>query len=100
MRRLNPGEQKLLSDIQAEDVALSRLPLGMLEKDVFVTEVTIALSTLSSDSVGVIFCGGTSLSKAHRIVSRMSEDINFKIDVTDKSKAKIIRELCLVISKS
>ena len=41
--------------------------------------------------MGVIFCGGTSLSKAHRLIERMSEDVDFKLHVVDTTLSKNAR---------
>lgn len=52
---------------------------AILEKDIHVTEVLHALSVLSHPHVSFVFCGGTSLSKAHGVIERMSEDVDLKI---------------------
>jgi len=49
-----------------------------------------------SENFQVIFCGGTCLAKAHRIVKRMSEDIDFKIQIKNNknfSRSRLIKEL-------
>lgn len=33
--------------------------------------------------MGLVFCGGTCLSKAHRLIERMSEDVDFKLVVPE-----------------
>jgi len=50
-----------------------------VEKDLYVTKVLHALSDIKSEHFQLVFIGGTCLAKAHRIVDRMSEDIDFKL---------------------
>jgi predicted nucleotidyltransferase component of viral defense system len=83
MKQLNRADAKLLSDVREADDRLARLPEAMLEKDVFITEALLAVAALQNAEMGVIFCGGTSLSKAHRLIERMSEDVDFKLHVVD-----------------
>lgn len=81
MKQLSRADASLLSDLRAADEQLGRLPEAMLEKDVFITEAALVLGQLSDQDVRVVFCGGTSLSKAHRLIERMSEDVDFKLDL-------------------
>ncbi|MDF2867719.1 MAG: hypothetical protein K0S11_1189 [Gammaproteobacteria bacterium] len=58
----------------------------VIEKDYYVTQLIHALSEVENEHFGLVFAGGTCLAKAHKIVKRMSEDIDFKIQFkTDKS---------------
>ncbi len=50
---------------------------SFVEKDLFVTDVIKAMGKVKNDDFELIFMGGTCLSKAHKIVQRMSEDIDF-----------------------
>jgi len=52
---------------------------AVIEKDYFVTKALNALNKLDNRNFKLIFSGSTSLSKAHGIIKRMSEDIDFKI---------------------
>ncbi|MSQ88935.1 MAG: nucleotidyl transferase AbiEii/AbiGii toxin family protein [Betaproteobacteria bacterium] len=88
MKQLSRADAELLSDLRQVDEKLGRLPEAMLEKDVFITEATLALSQLDTDAIGLVFCGGTSLSKAHRLVERMSEDVDFKLAVHDRGLSR------------
>jgi predicted nucleotidyltransferase component of viral defense system len=81
MKQLSRADAELLSDVRQADEKLGRLPEAMLEKDVFITEAALVLAQLSSNEIGVVFCGGTSLSKAHRLIERMSEDVDFKLAI-------------------
>src|SRR5579872_4645024 len=70
---------------------------AVIEKDYYVTQVIHAISDLENEYFRLVFCGGTCLAKAHRIVNRMSEDVDFKIQLkkTDMnfSKTKLMKEL-------
>jgi predicted nucleotidyltransferase component of viral defense system len=50
---------------------------GIVEKDYFVTMV---LQKIAEKQPGVIFKGGTSLSKCHKLISRFSEDIDLSAE--------------------
>jgi predicted nucleotidyltransferase component of viral defense system len=67
----------------------------MLEKDVFITEAALELSRLNSEAISLVFCGGTSLSKAHRLVDRMSEDVDFKLAIHDRELSRNARRALL-----
>ncbi|MBY0544430.1 MAG: nucleotidyl transferase AbiEii/AbiGii toxin family protein [Gammaproteobacteria bacterium] len=60
--------------------------LSVVEKDFHVTQAIHALSKIKNDDFTLIFQGGTSLAKAHRIIERMSEDCDFRIHVTESWK--------------
>jgi len=88
MKQLSRADANKLSDFRDADEKLARLPHAMLEKDVFITEAILAVAALKNSDIEVVFCGGTSLSKAHGLVERMSEDVDFKLDVRDRSLSK------------
>lgn len=52
---------------------------GIVEKDYF---VTIILKKLKESIPGILFKGGTSLSKCFKIIERFSEDIDLTLDTT------------------
>ena len=62
-----------------------------LEKDCYAMEVLKAISTLKSNGITPIFTGGTSLSKAHKLISRFSEDLDFCVEYTNKDYSKATR---------
>jgi Nucleotidyl transferase AbiEii toxin, Type IV TA system len=66
---------------QAAVARVGRNPI-LLEKDVW---VVWALRALFEDPVGahLVFKGGTSLSKAHRLIKRFSEDIDLTYDIRE-----------------
>ena len=48
-------------------------------KDFYVVRAICALAAIDAAPFGLVFGGGTALARAHRIVRRMSEDVDFKI---------------------
>jgi predicted nucleotidyltransferase component of viral defense system len=69
---------------------------AVIEKDYYVTQIIHALSDIQNEYFRLIFAGGTCLAKAHRIVNRMSEDIDFKIQIKNNqnfSRTRLIKEL-------
>lgn len=97
MKTITGRQRRTLEDLSAEGL-LRALPLQTLEKDIHVTDLLHRLSTLrvhhphfprsrapASCSAGqdtgiqLVFACGTCLSKAHRIIDRMSEDVDIKV---------------------
>lgn len=89
-------DNTLINLITDTGVALD-LPNAVIEKDYFVTQVIHAISDIENEYFRLIFCGGTCLAKAHKIVKRMSEDVDFKIQIKNKdmnfSKSRLLKEL-------
>lgn len=54
---------------------------AFVEKDWFVTKVIEILTQNPYPNFSIIFTGGTSLSKAHKLIERFSEDIDFRLIV-------------------
>ncbi len=75
--QLSPADQREVLEIAREK---TQRPTLLLEKDVWVVWALGALfdSELAAD---ITFKGGTSLSKAHRIMDRFSEDIDLTYDI-------------------
>src|SRR5579883_1033913 len=68
----------------------------VIEKDYYVTQVIHTLSNEENENFCLVFCGGTCLAKAHKLVQRMSEDVDFKVQlkVTENfSKSRLKKEL-------
>lgn len=60
--------------------AFFRLPsVSLVEKDVHVVRAIQAVASVAADPFTLVFGGGTALARAHKIVRRMSEDVDFKI---------------------
>lgn len=92
MQNNNNDLHNLISATQA----YITLPGAVIEKDYYVTQVIQTLSNIENDYFRLIFCGGTCLAKAHKVVNRMSEDIDFKIQIKNNenfSRSRLIKEL-------
>jgi predicted nucleotidyltransferase component of viral defense system len=92
MKTITHHERDLILDVRNE--GLTTLPSGILEKDLLITEVLRTISAFESEAVQLVFCGGTSLAKAHGIVDRMSEDVDFKVlvpnDLSRSARSKLL----------
>jgi predicted nucleotidyltransferase component of viral defense system len=72
------GEQaRLINDARAEGIVA--LSAAILEKDILVTETLRAIAAQSDYGAALTFGGGTCLSKAHGLIRRMSEDVDFRV---------------------
>ncbi len=95
MRTITAEQKQKLEDLSAEGL-LKGLPVQTAEKDIHVTELLKALSELEvhhahfndlkrgeatrhDTGIELVFAGGTCLSKAHGLISRMSEDVDIKV---------------------
>ena len=60
---------------------------ALVEKDFYVVKALAAIATVDKDALHVrlVFGGGTALSRAHRLIRRMSEDIDLRI-VSDSNR--------------
>lgn len=70
---------------------------SIIEKDYY---VSLLLKEASNKIEGLVFKGGTSLSKCHKIIDRFSEDIDLSLNnkfFTQKYKRNAVREMVLVI---
>lgn len=90
------------------NVARNRdLPEAFLEKDFWITEVLRSLSREISTEVGqagdsvtahVVFKGGTSLSKAYRLIERFSEDVDALLvvhgDAGRRARDRLLKRAC------
>ncbi|NTW52694.1 MAG: nucleotidyl transferase AbiEii/AbiGii toxin family protein [Chlorobiaceae bacterium] len=81
MKTITASERDIILDVTGE--GLTALPAAVLEKDLLVTEILDRMRSLDTGSMMLVFCGGTSLSKAHGLLERMSEDIDFKVIVPE-----------------
>ena len=73
---MNASPDKTLLETAARGL---RMGSPVLEKDWHVTQVIAILSGIQHSGFEMIFSGGTALSKAHRLIQRFSEDIDFRI---------------------
>ena len=95
MRVLAPERRELIEALVAEAES-GAITAGLLEKDEHLTDALRALFALKPEGVQLVFCGGTSLSKAYGLIERMSEDADLKVvlpDAGQASRAEIRRRL-------
>src|SRR5271156_2391274 len=73
------SRQNQANALDAASAASGRAP-HLLEKDIW---VVWALSTLFQSELGahLVFKGGTALSKAHKVITRFSEDVDLTYDI-------------------
>jgi hypothetical protein len=60
---------------------------ALVEKDFYVVKSLAAIAAINPSPLRLVFGGGTALSRAHRLVRRMSEDIDLRI-VGDKTPGR------------
>lgn len=78
MRTLSTERLELIDALVAE-ASIGDITAGLLEKDEHLTAALQAVFGLSFQHASLVFCGGTSLSKAHSLIERMSEDADIKV---------------------
>ncbi|HWL42579.1 MAG TPA: nucleotidyl transferase AbiEii/AbiGii toxin family protein [Ilumatobacter sp.] len=74
--RASAGEFAALRDSAAERL---RVAPGAIEKDYWATEVLRSACAHQHGVDGVVFKGGTSLSKAYKLIERFSEDVDLLV---------------------
>jgi predicted nucleotidyltransferase component of viral defense system len=74
--RDTPAEFEALRDSTSERLGVDR---GAVEKDFWATEVLRSACSLDVGVEGVVFKGGTSLSKAFGLIERFSEDVDLLV---------------------
>ncbi|WP_434673922.1 nucleotidyl transferase AbiEii/AbiGii toxin family protein [Pseudomonas sp. R1-15] len=108
MKTITPEQVELIDAVLAE-VDVGFLTASILEKDIHVTDALQRLMEMQFPGIRLVFCGGTSLSKAYRLIERMSEDVDLKI-VWDESNtfsasaqkrhlSQLKAEVCQVLAK-
>ena len=85
MRALTKDRAELIEALSAE-VDLGNVTTALLEKDEHLTDALRAVFALEFECVELVFCGGTSLSKAHGLIERMSEDADLKVVLTEAGR--------------
>lgn len=80
----------LHNDFEVFDAAIKaasryfNVSTAIIEKDYY---VTLFLNKLAKSVSGLVFKGGTSLSKCHKIINRFSEDIDITLDSNHQSQS-------------
>ena len=85
MRKLSQDRLDLIDALVAE-CGLVGITAGLLEKDEHLTDALRAVFALKFEYVRLVFCGGTSLSKAHSLIERMSEDADIKLVLSEEAR--------------
>jgi predicted nucleotidyltransferase component of viral defense system len=73
------NKEELLKQIGATAKKLG-IDSVAVEKDLYVTKIIHAMSQVEHEHYRLVFQGGTCLAKAHKIIPRMSEDCDFRIE--------------------
>ena len=84
MRSLSSARRELIEALIAEG-DVGGITAALLEKDEHLTDALRAVFSLKIEGLRLIFCGGSSLSKAHGLIERMSEDADIKVVGTDEA---------------
>ena len=90
----DPDAVAVLAARVADDIGL---PAEQIEKDFWVTEVLRGVTRAAGElGVEVVFKGGTSLSKAYRLIERFSEDVDVLVILPPEgtgAKERILKNL-------
>lgn len=60
-----------------------RIPVAYVEKDWYVTQVIRLIAGVQIPGFEIVFTGGTALAKAHGLLERFSEDVDFRLRVNE-----------------
>jgi hypothetical protein len=66
---------------------------ALVEKDWYVVKAIAAIAAIDTSPFQFVFNGGTALSRAYRLIGRMSEDIDLKIISTEHAPRQAYRKL-------
>lgn len=91
-------EKELFNDLIESTATALNLPTLYIEKDYWVTYVLKRLANSDYSKIA-IFKGGTSLSKAYKIIDRFSEDIDLAV-ITEEKNSNQIKKLIKEIEKT
>jgi hypothetical protein len=88
----------LNADIGVQDLLEVQAHFGLpspalVEKDFHVVRALSAIAAVNPAPLRLVFGGGTALSRAHRLIRRMSEDIDLKIVADEEPSRPALRRL-------
>ena len=66
---------------------------ALVEKDFHVVKALAAIAAVNTAPLGLVFGGGTALARAHRLIRRMSEDIDLKVTAEKEPSRGELRRL-------
>jgi hypothetical protein len=84
MKRLTKAQSELIDAFLAEHAP--RVSTAQIEKDFFITEVFSSFDepvVYEGNEAKFLLCGGTAVSKAHRLTDRVSEDVDLRVILPD-----------------
>jgi len=96
-------DREIFSQVLSDTAAYMGLSdTGIIEKDYF---VTYFLQQIVAKQPGVIFKGGTSLSKCYKIINRFSEDIDLNVDteaakLTEGQRKRLKQDILSIIEEA
>jgi predicted nucleotidyltransferase component of viral defense system len=90
----------IAANISLQEILETRAHFGLpspalVEKDILVVRAIAVLTKLNAAPFALVFGGGTALARAHKLVRRMSEDVDFKVvptPATPVSRSALRRE--------
>jgi predicted nucleotidyltransferase component of viral defense system len=94
---LHENKKEFTEAIQAASDNLEISPV-FIEKDYWITKVLKELSQ-SKHANGVVFKGGTSLTKAHKLIQRFSEDVDIAVLDVSKLSGNQVKTLIRTVEK-
>ena len=75
-----------------EEIALlKQIDEALVEKDWWVTQVIHLMADISHEGFPLFFTGGTALAKAHHLIQRFSEDIDFRVNASPDAHSRPAR---------
>lgn len=77
---------QLNKDFIADAAAELGVDRSFVEKDWYAVQVIKAVVEIDNENYTPVFSGGTSLSKAHKLIKRFSEDIDFRVLCSENLK--------------
>lgn len=75
-------------DLIEEAALLTSLSPSYVEKDWYIVQILTIILGIQHEEFSLVFAGGTALSKAHKLISRMSEDIDFKVKINQELQSR------------
>lgn len=90
MKKISQEQTNLINAATAQ--GLSQYSPAALEKDLHLTDVLKILSAINNSEHYLFFAGGTSLSKGYGLISRMSEDLDFKVGLPASTSRSHLRK--------
>lgn len=74
-----PGPQPTTTELRDTQESFGFLSPAPVEKDWYVVQAMQTILSVNAAPFRLVFAGGTCLARAHRLVERMSEDVDFKV---------------------